>query len=131
MSVVIVEMNETEEAAKERHFAEHPEDRDASNSLIVQLVDPTENTTSVDYHTSFTAMEARFFEEYRIDSNIKAAAIRNTRYGLKVSLLRETECARKANGRKKPAKIRKENAGWAAVQEGPLGQPWRSPQSHC
>ncbi len=60
----------------ERHFAEHPEDRDISNSLIVQLVDPTENTTSVDYYTSFTAMEARFFDEYRIDSNIKAAAIR-------------------------------------------------------
>ncbi len=76
MPVVVVEMNETEEAAKERHFAEHPEDRDTSNSLIVQLVDPTENVTSVDYYTSFTAMEARYFDEYRIDSNIKAAAIR-------------------------------------------------------
>ncbi len=76
MSVVVVEVNETKAAAMNRHFAEHPEDRDASNSLIVQLVDPTENVTSVDYHTSFTAMEARFFDEYRIDSNIKAAAIR-------------------------------------------------------
>ncbi len=76
MPVVVIEMNETEEAARKRHFAEHPEDRDAGKSLIVQLVDPTENVTSVDYHTSFTAMEARFFDEYRIDSNIKAAAIR-------------------------------------------------------
>ena len=76
MSVVVVEMNETEEAAKERYFAEHPEDRDASNSLIVQLVDPTENLISGDQHTSLTPMEARFFDEYRIDSNIKAAAIR-------------------------------------------------------
>ena len=76
MLVVVVEVDEREEAAKERHFAEHPEDRDASNSLIVQLVDPTENVTSGDQYTSFTAMEARFFEEYRIHSNIKGAAIR-------------------------------------------------------
>ncbi len=54
MSVVVVEMNETEEAAKERHFAEHPEDSDACNSLIVKLVDPTENTTSGDHCMSLT-----------------------------------------------------------------------------
>ena len=76
MSVVVVEMNETQEAAKERHFAEHPEDRAASNSLIVQLVDPTENTTSGDQHVSLTPIEARFLTEYLIDFNTKAAALR-------------------------------------------------------
>lgn len=42
MPVVVVEVDETEEEAMVRHFAEHPEDRDASDPLIVQLVDPTE-----------------------------------------------------------------------------------------
>ena len=41
MPVVVVEVDETVEAAKERHFAEHPEDRDARDPLIVRLVDPT------------------------------------------------------------------------------------------
>ena len=39
MPVIVVEMNETQGAAMERHFAEHPEDRNTSNSLIVQLVE--------------------------------------------------------------------------------------------
>ncbi len=76
MPVVIVEINETEEAAKERHFAEHPEDRDASNSLIVQLVDPTENVMNGDQHISLIPIEARFLTEYLIDFDTKAAAIR-------------------------------------------------------
>ncbi len=76
MAVVIVEINETEEAAKERHFAEHPEDRDASNSLIVQLVDPTGHVMNGDQHISLTPIEARFLTEYLIDFDTKAAAIR-------------------------------------------------------
>ena len=76
MPVVVVEMNETEAAAKERHFAEHPEDRDAGNSLIVQLVDPTENAVNGDQHTSLSPIEARFLNEYLVDFKIKAAAIR-------------------------------------------------------
>ncbi len=76
MSVVVVEVGERQEMAMKRHFAEHPKDRNAGNPLIVQLVDPTGHAASGDHHTSLTAMEARFFDEYRIDSNIKAAAIR-------------------------------------------------------
>ncbi len=76
MAVVVIEMNETEEAAKERHFAEHPEDRNASNSLIVQLVDPTGHVMNGDQHISLTPIEARFLTEYLIDFDTKAAAIR-------------------------------------------------------
>ncbi len=32
---------ETEEEAKVRHFAQHPDDRKTSDILIVQYVDPT------------------------------------------------------------------------------------------
>ncbi len=76
MPVVIVEINETEEAAKERHFAEHPEDRDTSHPLIVQLVDPTGHVMNGDQHISLTPIEARFINEYLIDFDTKAAAIR-------------------------------------------------------
>ena len=76
MSVVVIEVDETEEAAMERHFAEHPEDRDASNSLIVQLVDPTGHAINGDQHMSLTPIEARFLNEYLIDFDTKAAAIR-------------------------------------------------------
>ena len=41
LGVIVVEVDETVEAAKARHFAKHPEDRDAGDILIVQLVDPT------------------------------------------------------------------------------------------
>ncbi len=76
MPVVVVEMNETEAAAKERHFAQHPEDRDANNPIIVQLVDPTGHAANGDQHVSLTPIEARFLNEYLIDFNAKAAARR-------------------------------------------------------
>ena len=76
MQVVVVEVDEREETAISRHFAEHPEDCNASNSLIVQLVDPTENAINGDQHTSLTPIEARFLNECLIDFNTKAAAIR-------------------------------------------------------
>ena len=76
MSVVVIEVDETEEAAMDRHFAEHPEDRDAGNSLIVQLVDPTGHVINGDQHPTLTPIEARFLNEYLIDFNTKAAAIR-------------------------------------------------------
>jgi uncharacterized membrane protein YgcG len=40
-AVIVTEVGETVEEAKVRHFDEHPEERDASNVLLVQLVDPT------------------------------------------------------------------------------------------
>ncbi len=76
MSVVVVEVGEAAAAALDRHFAEHPEDRNAGNSLIVQLVDPTGHAMNGDQHTSLIPIEARFLNEYLIDFNIKAAAIR-------------------------------------------------------
>ena len=39
--VIVVGVDEAVEEVQERHFAEHPEDRDASGILIVQLRDPT------------------------------------------------------------------------------------------
>ena len=39
--MIVVKVSETEEDAKARHFAKHPEDRDAGDILIVQIVDPT------------------------------------------------------------------------------------------
>ena len=39
--LIVVEVNEDAEEAQAHHFAEHPEDRDAGNILIVQIVDPT------------------------------------------------------------------------------------------
>jgi len=33
-------VDESEEAAFERHFAEHPEDRAATNFIVIRVVDP-------------------------------------------------------------------------------------------
>jgi hypothetical protein len=37
-AVIHVGVDETEEAAKERHYRNHPEDRNASDTIIVQWV---------------------------------------------------------------------------------------------
>ena len=75
-AVIVVNVDETVEAAMERHFAEHPEDRDASDPLVVQLVDPTKNTINGDQHMSLTPIQARFLNEYLAGFNTLAAAIR-------------------------------------------------------
>ncbi len=85
MPVVVVEMNETEAAAMERHFAEHPEGRSASKPFIVQLVDPTEHAINGDQHTSLSPIEARFLNEYLIDFDTKAAA-RRAGYDKKIAM---------------------------------------------
>ena len=76
MPVVVVEVGERQEMAMKRHFAERPEDRDASDPLIVQLVDPTGHAANGDQHVSLTPIEARFLTEYLSDFNAKAAALR-------------------------------------------------------
>jgi hypothetical protein len=48
-AVIVIEVDETEEAARARHFAEHPEDRDARNILYVKLEDPTRNVPTPTY----------------------------------------------------------------------------------
>lgn len=84
MSVVVIEVDETEETARKRHFAQHPEGRDAGNRLVVQLMDPTGHTMSGDQHVSLTPIEARFITEYLIDSNTRKAA-RRAGYDKKVA----------------------------------------------
>ena len=37
---IIHEADETKEAAMERHFADHPEDRQATDFIIIRIVDP-------------------------------------------------------------------------------------------
>ena len=39
--VIVVEEDESAEAAKAEYFARHPEDREATDIIIVQIVDPT------------------------------------------------------------------------------------------
>jgi|RhiMethySRZTD1v2_1073278.scaffolds.fasta_scaffold02280_8 hypothetical protein len=39
-AVILVKSGEDEEAAKERHYLARPEDREASETMIVQFVDP-------------------------------------------------------------------------------------------
>ena len=41
-AVIVIDIGDTKEDARARFFAEHPEDRDDSNILYVELVDPTE-----------------------------------------------------------------------------------------
>jgi hypothetical protein len=36
---VIVQLGETEEAAWERHYLAHPEDRDADRAIVIRVVD--------------------------------------------------------------------------------------------
>jgi hypothetical protein len=40
VAVILVKSDESEEAAQERHYLAHPEDREASETIIVQFVDP-------------------------------------------------------------------------------------------
>lgn len=37
---IIQEADETKEAAMERYFADHPEDRQATDFIIIKIVDP-------------------------------------------------------------------------------------------
>ena len=37
---IIQEPDETKEAAMERYFADHPEDREATDFIIIRIVDP-------------------------------------------------------------------------------------------
>ncbi len=47
-AVIVIEVGETEEAATERHFAEHPDERGARDPMFVQLVDPTAAQAAAD-----------------------------------------------------------------------------------
>jgi hypothetical protein len=40
IGVIYVDVGESEEAAKERHYLARPEDREASRTIIVRYVDP-------------------------------------------------------------------------------------------
>jgi len=40
IAVILVRPGESEEAAAERHYLAHPEDREASETMFVQFVDP-------------------------------------------------------------------------------------------
>ena len=40
-ALIVVDIGESEEDARARYIAEHPEDPDGSNILIVKIVDPT------------------------------------------------------------------------------------------
>lgn len=40
IAVIYVDVGESEEAAKERHYLSQPEDREASRTVIVHYVDP-------------------------------------------------------------------------------------------
>ena len=41
LAVIVIDIGDTEEDARARYFAEHPEDRDAINILYVHILDPT------------------------------------------------------------------------------------------
>ena len=45
LAVIVIDIGDTEEDARARYVAEHPEYRDDSNILYVQLVDPTTRET--------------------------------------------------------------------------------------
>ena len=57
LAVIVIDIGDTKEDARARHFAEHPEDRDDRNILYVEIMDPTRNLVRKD-HGSNTDAEA-------------------------------------------------------------------------